>query len=244
MPDQADLEQEVHLWYLPTARFDDEHHLARAAERLSSDEQDRARRFAFEKDRRSYIAAHWLLRSALSQYLPVEPSAWEFTRSLFGKPAISGPPQGRRIAFNLSHSPGMVACAVTKTGEVGVDVETVRPREFLKLAERFFAPGEFQELKRLPEHERARAFFRFWTLKEAYVKARGRGLSLDLSGFFFPDVLGNEIRIEFDEGWDDDPNDWQFYRHEPDDQNQIASAVHKARCKNVVWRVFSEIPTG
>jgi len=243
MPDLKDLEREVHLYYLPATAFDGETLATRAAGVLSEQEHQRAGRFAFEKDRRSYTLAHWLLRNALSQYLPIKPSEWEFHSSLFGKPQVNGPPDGRGLRFNLSHSRGMVACGVTMGGEVGVDVETIRPRDFLNLASRFFAPEEVTQLECFPKDQGNRAFFRFWTLKEAYVKARGQGLSLDLSRFAFLDVMSEDVTIQFDPGFDDQPEDWQFFRYEPDNEHQIAAAVHRPCRENLTWRVFSGIET-
>lgn len=241
MPNLNELEREVHLWSLRTVNFREEE-LADFAKRLSPQEQSQANRFAFDKDRRSYVTAHWLVRKVLSHYHPVPPDEWEFTRGLFGKPSISAPEQKERLEFNLSHTAGMVVCAVTCLGPIGVDVERVRMREYLDVARRFFAPDEVQQLERLPEHERRSAFFRFWTLKEAYIKALGKGLSVDLSRFGFPDVMGEEITIHFAEG-NDDPENWKFLRHEPDEDYKIAAALCCSSDSSVKWRVFEDIPT-
>ena len=243
MPHLNELAREVHLWFLSTNAFD-ETELARTAGVLSAEEQSRGERFAYEKDRRSYILAHWLLRMALSQYVKIPPASWEFTRALLGKPALTTPVEGTNLEINLSHTAGMVACAVTGVGAVGVDVETIKPRDHLQLARRFFAPEEVSQLEQLPADRRAHAFFRFWTQKEAYIKARGLGLSLDLASFAFPDVLGEKIEITFAAGLDDDPADWQFYRHEPDESHKIAVAVHRAKLPNVALKIFPDIRPG
>ncbi len=236
-----DLKHEVHLWFLPTESLS-ESELARQAETvLSPDEQHRAGRFAFEKDRRSYIAAHWLLRWALSQYHPIPPADWKFTRSLQGKPAVEAPAIGQALQINLSHTLGMVACAVTRVGEVGVDVESVKTREHLRIARRFFAPSEVEQLEQLPLEQHDNAFFRLWTLKEAYIKARGLGLAIDLASFAFPNVMGESIEITFAQGVKDQPADWEFFRHEPGEHHKIAAAVHHRERTKIAWKVFDDI---
>lgn len=242
MPNLNELEREVHLWYLPTANFREDE-LADFAKVLSPQEQYQANRFAFDKDRRSYVMAHWLVRKVLSHYVPVAPDQWEFKRGLFGKPSISAPEQIPQLEFNLSHTVGMVACAITCAGAIGVDVERVRMREYLNVARRFFAPEEVQQLEHLPEQEQRSAFFRLWTLKEAYIKALGKGLSVDLSRFSFPDVMGNEITIQFADD-NDDPMNWQFLRHEPNEDYKIAVALCCPGGMNLNWKRFANAPTG
>ena len=89
------------------------------------------------------------------------------------------------LRFNLSHTDGLIACAVTIGREVGVDVEHIQRRLTHDVAGRFFAPREVDDLKALPEDEQQRVFFDYWTLKEAYIKARGFGLALPLGDFAF-----------------------------------------------------------
>lgn len=242
MPLNSELEREVHLWFWPTARLEESNRLARAVDLLSDDEKRRADGFRFETDQRSYIAAHALVRAVLSEYIPVSPAAWGFERTLMGKPAVASPAEGRPLRFNLSHSAGMAACAVTRIGEVGVDVETIHHRDFLKIARRFFAPEEVAQLEPLPADRQTEVFFRFWTLKEAYIKARGLGLSLDLAGFFFPDIMQPDISIGFREDFQDDPGLWTFHRHEPDAEHQIAVALRCPRDRPLAFRVFHQLP--
>ncbi len=244
MSDLNKLAGEVHLWFLPTERFDEAELSDLSANVLSAEEQSRAARFAYEKDRRSYILAHWLMRTALSQYIPVPPESWEFTQTMLGKPAVATPVEVANLQINLSHTAGMVACAATTAGPVGVDVETVKPRNHLKLARRFFAPAEVSQLEQLPPHRHDQAFFRLWTQKEAYIKARGLGLSLDLASFWFPDILGERIEIAFADAMEDNPANWQFYRQEPDEKHKIAVAVHRPNISNVALKVFTKAIPG
>lgn len=242
MRDFDDLSREVHLWSLTTMTFS-EADLAKHAERvLSPEERQRAERFAFAKDRRSYITAHWLLRQVLSAYVSMPPDAWEFARAPHGKPFLAGLNAELGLFFNLSHTTGMVACAVTRMGEVGVDVETVRPRDHLNLARRYFAPLEVSQMESLSPEDQQEVFFRFWTLKEAYIKAQGLGLAMDLASFGFPEVQADQINIEFAEGSEDSPNDWSFFRHEPDPHHKIAVAVRRAEIDVPEFKIFQDIP--
>jgi len=244
MPELSDLSREVHLWYLPITTFS-EQELANHAELvLSPEERQRVERFAFAKDRRAYITAHWLIRRVLSEYLPVPSADWEFTPSPLGKPRIVSPSEGLGLFFNLSHTAGMVASAVTLLGEVGVDVETVKPRNHLNLARRYFAPLEVAQLEAMAPADQPQAFFRFWTLKEAYIKACGQGLSMDLASFGFPDVFQEEITIAFAEDKEDHPEHWSFFRHEPDPDHKIAVAVKRGTGVLPAFKIFQDIPKG
>jgi 4'-phosphopantetheinyl transferase len=145
---------------------------------LSPDECERAARFHFDRDRAHFIAARSMLRQILGEYLNMPPESIAFELNRYGKPAVQG------IFFNVSHSAGLAVYAVSRTRELGVDVEKIDPSvEILKIAERFFAPAEFAALRALPEHFQCDAFFNCWTRKEAYVKALGGGLSIDLASF-------------------------------------------------------------
>jgi 4'-phosphopantetheinyl transferase len=150
---------------------------------LDEDEQARAASFRAEADRRAYIAAHALARLMLEQAGGLPAAAWRFARGPQGRPEPD-PPTGLR--FSLSHSRSLVACAVTLTDDIGLDVEDLaRPPASPGLAERYFAPQEAALLAALPPERRHDAFLRLWTLKEAYVKATGEGISAGLDRFAF-----------------------------------------------------------
>ena len=152
-------------------------------ETLSSDERERAARFHFERDRQSYICARGALRSILARYLGRPPGEISFTYNPYGKPALVGERGPNDLRFNLSHAAGVALCAVARGREVGVDVEWPRT-EFatMSVAERFFSRSEVEALRARAEDAPA-AFFNCWTRKEAYIKARGEGLSHPLDTF-------------------------------------------------------------
>jgi 4'-phosphopantetheinyl transferase len=146
---------------------------------LSPAERERASHFHFERDRRRAVVTWGLVRLVLADMTRQDPAALDFTRSEFGKPSLPGGP-----SFNLAHSGEWLLLAVAAEGRLGVDVEVVRPvRDMEQLAERNFTSDEAEALARVAAGERARAFFRMWTLKEAFLKALGGGLSIPLDSF-------------------------------------------------------------
>jgi 4'-phosphopantetheinyl transferase len=154
---------------------------AALASSLSADERTRAERFHFERDRTRFGAARGLLRSLLGRSLGLPPSELRFTYGRRGKPSL---PNAGELRFNVSHSGGRGLFALTRVGEVGVDVEQERPLQDLEqIVARYFSARESDALLALPEAERGPAFFRCWTRKEAFIKATGDGLSRPLDAF-------------------------------------------------------------
>lgn len=149
-------------------------------EMLSPEERERARRFHFPEHRRQSILCRGTLRETLARYLDVDPGAIAFAYNRYGKPYV----RGAEIRFNLSHSGGWAMLAVARGREVGIDIERIHPRFAQdQIPEQFFSPREVEQLRSLPQREQTAAFFRCWTRKEAYIKARGLGLSLPLDSF-------------------------------------------------------------
>jgi 4'-phosphopantetheinyl transferase len=174
---------DVHVWRfaldLDTAL------LARLRETLAEEECRRADRFHFEKDRRHFLAGRGGLRFLLGAYLGRRPEEVRFVYGNQGKPRLADEDNTDSLRFNLTHSHGLALLAVTRGREIGVDVERLRDmeRDGEGLAERFFSPRETAELRALPPELRREAFFHCWTRKEAYIKAKGQGLSLPLDQF-------------------------------------------------------------
>jgi 4'-phosphopantetheinyl transferase len=158
---------------------------------LGTEERERAARFAFERHRRQYTAAHALKRLMLTaaRQGSRQPADWSFETCTNGKPRVSG---AVGPYFNLSHCDGLVACAVSLAADIGVDVERLdrQPPRYL-LDSRFLAPAEHAWLQGLPDALHSIGFFRLWTLKEACIKATGMGLTvpLDTIAFSFDPLL-------------------------------------------------------
>ena len=172
----------VDVWILPLTGVTPER-LLTLRSLLSDDERGRAARFALESDATAYVLSHALLRTVLSRYAAVPPAAWSFVANPHGRPEIaaSGP---ARLRFNLSHTAGCAVVAVARDRDVGVDVEALSRRPVSPgIAARYFAPSEQAAVRDAAPTVRDRVVLEIWTLKEAYIKARGIGLSLGLQQF-------------------------------------------------------------
>lgn len=190
---------------------------------LSEEELARADRFHFERDRLVYTAAHALCRGLLSAATGAPPRDWQFSIGAHGKPEVIVPAGAPRLRINLSHTRGLAAAALTVEHDIGIDVEWLdRQPHVDELAERMFAERERQQLATIPDAERTEAFLRFWTLKEAYVKAIGKGLSQPLDAFFFE--LGRP-GIHFADPDADDPARWHFDQLRLEPEHLLALAV-------------------
>jgi len=173
---------EVHVWRAsldePPPQIDSFLHT------LAADERTRAERFHFQRDREHFITAHGVLRAILGLYLNKAPESLSFCYGSHGKPAVASESNGNVLRFNISHSHGVALYAIARDHEVGIDLEFIRGElEVAQIAERFFSRGEIATLRALPLSLRKYAFFLCWTRKEAYIKARGEGLSLPLDQF-------------------------------------------------------------
>lgn len=185
LPPSADLalsSDDVHVWRasldLPASCVQSLQHT------LAADELSRAERFYFHKDRKHFIVARGLLRAILSRYLDMEPGQLRFCYSDYGKPSLATMPGQDTLSFNVSHSHGLALYAVTRGREIGIDLERIRADlDCEQIAARFFSPRENAVLRALPAKLKPEAFFNCWTRKEAYIKARGGGLSLPLDQF-------------------------------------------------------------
>ncbi len=173
LPLQGD---EVHVWW---ARLDEaareEPPEARAA--LSRDELERAAQFYFASDSRRYVAGRTILRRLLGRYLGRNPASLAFAYGRHGKPRLVSAPHRAAIFFNVTHADGLALFAITRSDEVGIDVERVREiPEWERISAACFDPREHVRLRRVPSAHRREAFFRAWTRQEAVLKALGLGL--------------------------------------------------------------------
>jgi len=148
---------------------------------LAPDERERAARFRFARDRNRFIAARGLLRAMLGRYLGIDPAELRFAYGPNGKPELAGSLAHPGLQFNVAHSENLALFAFSRAGNVGVDLEWIRPLDDAEeLAARFFSPGECALLRQHPEDRQIGAFFDFWTRKEAWLKATGEGIAHSL----------------------------------------------------------------
>jgi 4'-phosphopantetheinyl transferase len=172
----------------------------RMEQHLSADEQERAGRFIFERDRSRYVAGRAVLRMILGRYLAVHPAEVSFCYGRYGKPLV----EGTDLSFNMSKSAGYAVYAVTRNRRIGVDVEQIREiAEIEQIGRQFFSEPEYELLCARPRSMKQKTFFECWTRKEALVKSVGVGLTRPLHSF---DVAENPedsvrmVRLESDAG--------------------------------------------
>jgi 4'-phosphopantetheinyl transferase len=187
---------DVHVWRVV---LDQEQALVEAfRETLSLDELERAARFHFARDAKHFVIARGALRNILGRYLAERPERLRFATTQFGKPSLTGVQSGAGLRFNLSHSGGLALYAVARERELGIDIERLREDfDWRGIAAHYFSPHEATTLGSLPPAAQTQAFFNCWTRKEAYIKARGEGLSMPLDQFdvsFAPDEPARLVR--------------------------------------------------
>jgi 4'-phosphopantetheinyl transferase len=164
---------DVHLW---RARLDAPEIVMLDAASLPGDELDRAIEFHRPEDARDFVVGRVILRKLLGGYLGADPFELRFRYGRQGKPELHGPGT-EGLAFNVAHSSGSALFAFARGRGIGVDLERERDLAVLDIAGQFFAEDETRALRALPAAAQRRAFFRCWTHKEAYLKAKGLGLS-------------------------------------------------------------------
>ena len=179
-------QSDVYVWFRGTAALDGEA-VRSADQHLSAEERARRDRLHFDADRRDFTIAHDLLRRALSKYADVPPIDWRFATDNYGKPSIETvDPQVRALSFSLSHTRGCVACAIASSVPLGVDVQRTDQSQCIQeVADRHFSEKEAALLRQCSDELRNIRFAELWTLKEAFLKAVGVGLSGSLASISF-----------------------------------------------------------
>jgi 4'-phosphopantetheinyl transferase len=222
--------RQIDLWHVFTERFAEWASWDACHDLLSQDELQRAQQYTHQEVRQQFVLGRALLRTALARYTGADPKSLEFRYTPRGKPALR-PLRGLPLEFSLSHTRGLVVCAVALGDAVGVDVENQQRQRTLApldLARRYFAPAETDRLESLPVDEQFAAFLDFWTLKEAFVKARGTGLAMSLADFAFSLLADGPPTISFSPSSGDRPEDWQFAQPRLAPGYHVAISLHRA----------------
>ena len=216
---------------------------------LSDEERTQWRRFRRKMDADLYLGAHVLLRDRLSQRGALPPAAWRFMTNEYGRPSlITEQSCASDLRFNISHTKGLMAVGVVRGRDLGVDVEcTAIPRKTDDVAAAVFSEMECDSLRRLAGDEKIARFFDYWTLKEAYIKARGMGLALPLSKFSFHvectpgestiecrDMAYSSPTISIDPDLSDHPERWHFFLAHATPSHRLAAAVSRLRPKEKI----------
>ena len=219
------LSREAHVWCIDPESVHDPDTLQDCRKLLDDDERGKLERFLQVGDGHHYLVAHALLRRTLSRYADIAPADWRFVHGAHGRPEIS-PDLGARLRFNLTHTPGLCACIVTLDDDCGIDAEQLRERRNpLGVARRMFSEPEYDALSRYEGRDFLEFFYERWTLREAYVKARGIGISFPTRRLRFS-VNGEAISLASDTKEDEGDGNWMFRLIRQGDRHIVALALH------------------
>lgn len=222
--------KEIHLWLLKDRETEVSSLLPHYQSWLSPEERQQQTRFHFAQDRHQYLLTRALVRSTLSRYLAVAPADWKFERETHGRPRLLNPEaQAAKLVFNISHSPGLIVLGITCNRQLGVDCENYSERAaLLEMAPRYFSPAETAALQALNVAQQQRRFFHYWTLKEAYVKARSLGLNIPLDQFSFSFPDHQQLQLAIDPKLGDKADQWYCHLMEIAPDHALALVCSRA----------------
>ena len=220
----------IDVWLAFPQHIRDKRLLSEYEQILSADERRRMLQYRFERDQHRYLVTRALVRIVLSRYARVAPADWVFQASRYGRPQICDAASiAATLSFNVSHTHGLILLAVTAGEAIGVDVENCDgQRRLPQSPEYFLAEQEASALRAVPLAARNRRFLEYWTLKEAYVKARGIGLSLGVDRFHFSFTDETRVILWTHEQLEDDPSRWRFWQFRPTPEHCAALCVERS----------------
>lgn len=198
----------IHLFFATPISVGHDKRYEDAVAILSADEVERAERFRFDADRIRFVTGRALVRRSLSRFADVRPADWRFESNSYGRPLIARPSEFQQLRFSASRTVGLAMCAVTRGREIGADVERLRdyPAE---IVERYFSRNEARFVRQSAYEERPFLFFANWTLKEAYCKAKGLGLSIPIAKVQFS-LADEQPSMTIEPPLEDDSAHWKF----------------------------------
>ena len=217
----------VSVWYATTAAvLADDAQRTRGLTWFSPADRLRYERYRFQADRDMFLLGRVMARSLVGRALGVGPRDWDWLEGPRGRPEIADPAAAARVSFNLAHSAGLVVCAISTDGTVGVDVEhRLRPPVDARMVRRYCAPCEVEDIEGHGPSAWQDQFLKYWTLKEAYLKARGVGIAVHLSDLSFT-LGGDAIRLErLNSLSAHDDADWAFVLDASSPAHFVAAAV-------------------
>lgn len=220
----------THIWLLDVSTINEEMQ-AHALNLLSSEELKRAASFSYRQS--SYIVSRVFLREILAQYCKCSSDSLVFDVGPQGKPCLTNVPYP--VSFNLSHSGNFIVLAINATARVGIDIEISRKRQFMRIAEDYFHAQEVMQLKSCAnEQEQAAVFLQLWTLKEAFLKARGDGISGGLDKIYF-NVHPHPWKVHIADSLNEQAEDWQFFSTTLSKDIYLSVAVSQKSPIKLLW---------
>ena len=239
--------REAHIWLASVSCLEDPALREAAVALLLPEEHHAWQRFLQPHSRDEYLLTRLLCRRVLSHVAPVPPQAWIFARNKYGRPEIVGPPEQVGLRFNLSNTRDWAACLVVRGVDAGVDVENCsRTPDIEGLSRAVLAPLERAALLALPPAARAARFFSLWTVKEAYIKARGLGLSLGMENICVslgaPGEPESAPRLRVPAAWNDPEQDWQLHTQVPVEGLLLGVALRRGAAADYKIVVHAGVP--
>ena len=230
-------QNEIHLWFIPIDNFLTE--VDSLYPFLSKEEILKSGKFYSDNDKNKFIILRSILRRILGDYLETTPGDIRFKNNHFGKPFLHPDSETDKINFNLSHSGNYGVYAFSREKEIGIDTEKIRAvGDMNAMAKRFFSSLECETLMSLPEEKQMNSFFRCWTMKEAYVKACGKGFSLPLDKFSIDFMSETPKLLNVD--WDqEDINRWQIYSLDSP-EGYITSLAAEGNDHKIIYKSMNE----
>ena len=212
---------------------------------LSEPELQRLARYKYPEMERNGLLTRALVRTVLSQYCHqvgyVAPQDWQFVHGRHGKPEVKQPPLP--IRFNLSHAEGLIVCAVAQQLDIGIDVEYIwRDNKLEQIARHKFAESEAEALFALPPLLQRSRFFDYWTLKEAYIKAVGDGMSIPLNKFYFDSPQQKPVQISFEPSMQQDSQQWQHWLFDATSEHRMGISINAPQQQQYQLRFIQTTP--
>jgi 4'-phosphopantetheinyl transferase len=219
------LDREAHIWTAIPESVRAPEDIARLRATLSGEERERMQRLQNAEDAHRYLVSHAMLRQVLSRYVAIAPHQWRFRYGPHGRPELAGPAT-TPLRFNLTHTTGLAACIVSTHHACGIDAEQLRERHRpLRVARRMFSDREYAELEPLTGRHFLEYFYSRWTLREAYVKAVGIGISFPTRTLDFSIDAKGSATIDLPPEVGRDGRDWRLQLFRPTGDHLLAIAL-------------------
>ncbi|MDX9785169.1 MAG: 4'-phosphopantetheinyl transferase superfamily protein [Desulfobacterales bacterium] len=234
---------QVHLWICYPDQIRDATLLSTYGTLLSPEENARKERFIFPEHRHQYLVSRALVRSTLSRYADYPPECWQFSKNEHGRPEIILPEGVARLRFNLSHTAGIIACAVVLEQPIGVDAESARRKiNAMQIAKRYFSEQEITALTALSGTDQQFRFFQYWTLKESFSKAKGLGLTLALNQYSFHSSADGAWHVTCDPSMREEETRWRFWSLQPTSRHLLAVSVRQRPAHRYDLTTYETVP--
>jgi len=205
--------EDLHLWFVFAEQIREPSLLGSYRRLLTPEERAQEVRFRDPRDQHRYLLTRALVRTTLSRYVDLPPESWRFVPDEFGRPHIATEGvQASDLSFNIAHTRDTIVLGIARGRALGVDVEGCAGTAPLEVARRYFSESEADALYALSGTAQHRRFFEYWTLKEAYIKARGKGLSMPLDQFGFDIDDSPALRFWARPSLDPTPQVWRFWQ--------------------------------